>query len=101
VKRIPLKTLPDPQAPNDVDRAVVYDSALREVIRQPLDRQKGADITEIRQSIRIMDALDKANGTLELEDADWQFLKSKIDAMPWAIIDRRILELVDDVTGAS
>ena len=95
MKRIPLKTLPDAQQ-GDIDYAVV----LREVIRRPLDPRAGATIEELRQSIRVMDALDSANGTLELEDADYLHLKTKLESMPWNVVDRRIVQLVDDVLNA-
>jgi hypothetical protein len=88
--------LPDAQQ-GDIDYQVV----LREVIRRPLDPKQGATIEELRQSIRVMDALDHANGTLELEDADYQHLKLKLESMPWNVVDRRIVQLVDDVLGAS
>jgi hypothetical protein len=79
---------------------ISYDLVLREVIRRPLDPQKGADIAEVRLSIRVLDALDAANGTLELEEADYQHLKAKLAAMPWAVVDRRIVQLFDDVNAA-
>lgn len=101
MKSIPLKILYDPRFPDDKAQAIDYDTALREVIRQPLDRTKGIDVTEMRKSIRVMEALDRANGTLELEDSDYELLKQKTEAMPWGMADRRILELIDDVLGAS
>jgi hypothetical protein len=96
MKLIELKTLPgEGQVPE-----VVYATVLREVIKRPLDPQRGAEIAEIRQSIRVLDAIDKANGVLELEDSDYEHLKQKTLAMPWNMIDRRIIEFVDDVTSA-
>jgi hypothetical protein len=95
MKTIPMKTLSEEGLPD-----IVYAQVLREVLRRPSDPQKGADIAEMRRSIRVLDALDAANGTLELEDADYDHLKTKITAMPWNVIDRRIVQLVDDVTGA-
>ena len=95
MKSIPLRTLEDPSGD------IVYAQVLREVLRRPLDPQKGADVAELRASIRVLDALDAANGTLELEDADYEHLKEKLDRMPWNVVDRRILQLVDDVGGAS
>jgi hypothetical protein len=91
MKRIPLRVQ------EDLDWAQI----MREVIRRPLDPKSGADIEEIRRGVRVLDALDHANGTLELEDADYEHLKQKTLVMPWAMIDKRILEFVDDVTGAT
>jgi hypothetical protein len=92
MKTIPMKTLSDEGMPD-----IVYVQVLREVMRRPADPQKGADIAEMRKSIRVLDALDASNGTLELEDADYEHLKTKILNMPWNVIDRRIVQLVDDV----
>jgi len=95
VKTIPLKTLSA-----DGVGDIVYADVLREIIRRPSDPQKGADIAEMRRSIRLLDALEASNGELRLEDADYELLKAKTLAMPWNLIDRRIIELVDDVTDA-
>jgi hypothetical protein len=73
---------------------------IRQVIRRPLDGQKGADLDEIRRGIHVLDALDAADQVLELEDADWEHLKQKTLAMQWAFVDRRIITFIDDVTGA-
>jgi hypothetical protein len=94
MKSIKLERLGTP--PDVIDYAVV----LREVLRRPLNPQQGADITEMRQSLRVLDVLDKANGKLDLEDADYEHLKSKLGAMPWNVVDRRIVQLVDDVNAA-
>jgi hypothetical protein len=95
VKRIPLKTLSDARGGD-----IVYQDVLREVVRRPLDPQRGADIPEMRQSIRVLDALESANGMLELEDSDYQHLKEKLLKMPWNVVDKRLVQLVDDVVGA-
>jgi len=93
MKKIQLKVLtPEP--------IIDYADVLSQVVRRPLNPQSGADITEMRQSLRVLDALEAANGTLELEDADYQHLKAKLAAMPWNVIDRRIVQLIDDVNGA-
>jgi len=74
---------------------------LANVVRQPLDKAKGIDIEEMRRSVRVLDALDRSDGTLELEDADWQHLRDKMVAMTWGIVDRRLIELYESVTLAT
>jgi hypothetical protein len=105
VKRILLKTIPDHRfplgSPEYEANVIVYGDVITQVIRRPLDPQKGADIEEMRRGIRVMDAVEKSNGqVLELEDADWEHLKTKTLAMPWGFVDRRILQFVDDVQYA-
>ena len=96
MKRIPLRSMSDP---GTAEPAVIeWAGVIRAVIRRPLDQQKGVDVQEIRSGIRVLDALDHANGTLELEDADWEHLCTKTRAMQWAFVDRRILSFIEDVT---
>jgi len=98
MKRIPLRVLPDP---NDPSQVIEYHKVIEQVLRVPLDRQGGATIDEMRRAIHVLDALDEADDVLQLEDADWSFLKQKIDAMPWAMVDRRIVRFHDDVFSAT
>ena len=97
MKRITLRKVTLDQSQETIEWADI----VRQVIRKPLNAQAGADIAEMRNSIRVLDALDKSNGVLELEDSDWEHLKQKTMAMQWAVIDRCILQFVDDVTLAT
>lgn len=109
MKRIRLLSIPDP----DVDRIMNpvqweaarmdYAVSIRSVIRQPTDPQRGADLDEIRAGLRIFDALDKAKAShiLELEDADWNHLVAKTNAMRWAIVDPRILTFASAIIEAT
>jgi hypothetical protein len=96
MKTIPLRELPGEPGTEPLR----YSQVLGEVIRRPLDPRQGITLDEMRQSLRVLDALEVANGALELEDADYQHLKTKLLAMPWNLVDRRIVTLVDDVAGA-
>jgi hypothetical protein len=52
--------------------------------------------------VRILDALDQArDDVLALEDADWEFLKTKVDKLPWAGTDRRFVQFYDDIMQAT
>lgn len=109
MKRIRLLSIPDPS----VDRIMNpvqweaarldYASSIKQVIRQPTDPQRGADLEEIRQGIRVLDAVDHvgADHILELEDADWEHLKQKTHAMRWAIVDGRILTFANAILEAT
>jgi hypothetical protein len=104
MKQIVLRTLADdrfaPGTPEFTANLLNWSEAIRQVLRRPLDPQKGADIEELRRSIRVLDALDACDGTLELEDADWEHLCQKVKAMQWAFVDRRIVQLIDSVLEA-
>lgn len=115
MKRIRLLSLFDPHFPpgdpgyenNRVDYRVLVEQA----VRVPLNREAGATIDEMRKGIRVLDALDRASienahaagmgDVLELEDADWEFLKQKVEKMPWAFVDRRFVQFYDDILGAT
>jgi len=80
-----------------------YAGVLSLVIKSPLDPRAGMDLDEQRKSIRILDKVEAAKtGTmLTLEDADYDFLVSKLKAFKWGTADRRIVELVDNVLDAT
>lgn len=101
MKKIPLRVLPDPQAPDVAAAEIRSAELIRQVIRQPLDKQKGADIDEIRRGIRVLDALDRSHEVLELEDSDYSHLKDKLIAMQWGVVDKRLLQVVDDILEAT
>lgn len=106
MKRIKLLSLPEPKLrPSDPSyeaQRVDYRSLVEQAVRIPLDRQNGASIDEMRKGIRILDALERASAeVLELEDADWEFLKTKVERMPWALVDRRFIQFHDDIMQAS
>jgi len=104
MKRIQLRVIPDERIPKDkpeyAANVLAWAEVVRQVIRRPLDPQKGADVDELRRSMRVLDALERASAVLELEDADWEHLKAKTLAMQWAFVDRRIISFIDDVTLA-
>jgi len=94
VKQIPLRTI-------ETDgETLVYGDFIRTIIRQPMNREKGVDIDEMRKGIRILDKLDASNGVLELEDADYDHLKAKLETMTWGMVDRNLLEFIDAVLNA-
>lgn len=90
-----MKVLPADSTGFPIDYRIV----LADVLRRPLNPQQGIGLDEMRKSIRVMDKLESANGSVELEDADYEHLKEKLNNMSWNIADRRILQLVEDVIG--
>jgi hypothetical protein len=107
VKRIVLRSIPDPRFPNPDDpgyeaNRVDYRLLIENAVRVPLNRETGASIEEMRKGVRILDALDQArDDVLSLEDADWEFLKQKVDKLPWAGTDRRFVQFYDDIMQAT
>ena len=101
MKKIPLRVLSDPQTTDNPATTITSTDIIRNVIRQPKDRQNGATIDEIRRGIRVLDALEHSDQVLELEDADYDELRAKVIAMPWGMIDKRLLRIIDDILDAT
>jgi hypothetical protein len=98
MKRIPLRMLTaDPP-----EQPLFSLEVIRQIVRKPLDPNKGADIEEMRRGIHVLDAVDRSRDqVLELEDADWEHLVLKTRSMQWAVIDRRLLTIIDDILEAT
>jgi len=63
---------------------------------------QGATLDEMRRSIRVLDAVEALEGSakvLELEDADFEYMKQRVLATKWPVIDRALLQFVEDVTN--
>jgi hypothetical protein len=100
MKRILLRVLP-PGKDTGADFDMDWKNIIAQVMRRPLDQERGIEIDEMRKSIKILDLVEKSNGVLELEDADWELLKQKTLAMPWAVVDPRIVQFHDEVVMAT
>ncbi len=93
MKKVPLKVV-------DIDTgALDYKKELIIIFRSPTDPKAGADIEEMRRSIRVLDALDKASDTLELEDADYNYLKERVNRARFGMVHPAIVQFVDDMLG--
>jgi hypothetical protein len=72
-------------------------------MRSPTNPQGGADIDEIRKSIRVLNVLDEIGQdaeVLELEDSDYEYMQTKVSASKFTFADAAIVQFVDDVTEA-
>jgi hypothetical protein len=78
-----------------------YKAQLLRIARQPLQPQGGMDLDEMRNSIRIIEALEKTqDGVVQLEDADYAFLVRKLDAQRWGFAHQVILDFADSIKAA-
>jgi hypothetical protein len=100
MKTIPLKSV-QMLKPNGEEITLDYWAQLQSTMRQPMNVQQGADVEELRKSIRILDALDKAGKDadfLELEDTDHEYLVTKVSATKFTFVAPELVQFVDDVT---
>ncbi len=93
---IPLKTVNV-----EVDGKTIgisYRLQLQAILKQPPTLQ-GSSIDEVRRAIHVLDAIEKCDGkVLNLEDADFEFMKQRVLATRWPFVDQAILKFVEDVT---
>lgn len=88
MKTLPLKKY-ETNATVDVIKVVVERAQLQ-----------GMDLAEMRQRCRILDALGKSNGVLELEDADWAALKIIYNGYRFPVAHKDFLAIADDIEQA-
>jgi len=102
MKRIPLKKVAVTSTDGKED-TLDYKVMLEFIVRNPGDSTKrGMDITEIRNSLRVLDVLEKAEGEwADFEDADYAFMIGKVHEARFGIVHHAIVQFVDDVTGAT
>lgn len=74
----------------------------REVLKLVMEQgsAQGMNIGEMRKRMGIIDRLERANGVLELEDADWQTLKDIYAQHPWRIAHKDLLAIADAIENA-
>ena len=77
-----------------------YKQQLTAILQSPEDPQRGAEIAEIRKSMRVLDALDRSGTTLTLEDADYEYMKHRILSARYLIVNQAIMDFIEDVTNA-
>jgi hypothetical protein len=93
MKQIQLKVV-------EFDQGVLdYKKELTTIFHTPADPKAGAEIEEMRRSIRVLDALDKATDVLELEDADYNYLRERINKARFGMVHPAIVQFIDDMVG--
>ena len=77
-----------------------YAALIRMITQLPTDPRQGLTVEDIRKAVRILDALDKAKGKLELEDADYEVLKTKVENYKFGFAHKNLLTFIDDILSA-
>lgn len=71
-----------------------YSDLLKAVLMvQP---QGGYSVTDMKTRIKLTDLLEKSNGEIILEDADYNYLKPLVNNMKWNIVHKNIVEMTED-----
>lgn len=62
--------------------------------------QGGFTTTEMKSRLRLANALDKANGHIELEDSDHSKLMELVKDMKWGVVSQDLIDLEEAVLNA-
>ena len=74
-----------------------YKPLIQVIIETPASQERGTTVDEMRKSIRILDALEKSEDVLQLEDADYDYLKSRINNARFSSNNKAFVDFVDCV----
>lgn len=97
MKRIILKTvkLTNSQLPEDFE--FDYKKELLQIIEIV---PEGVTTSQMASALKIQAKLRNANESFYLEDADWQWLNSKVAAHKWRLIASEIIDFVKAISDA-
>lgn len=73
---------------------------LRAIVASPTRRDTGLSLEDVRRAVKILEILDKGTETILLEDADWQFVRAKVESASYLVADRRVVDFADSVIKA-
>ncbi len=74
-------------------------AVIKQIAQYPSEGQR-MNIVELDQRLKVIHALDKANGHLDLEDADHAMLKAAFQSASWAVADDELSQVIHDVLEA-
>lgn len=75
----------------------LYSDLIGVVLRQP--KQGGFDYTDIENRLAISKVIKASNGTIELEDSYFVYLKKLVETMKWSMFHDDILNFKEDITS--
>lgn len=63
--------------------------------------EKGWTSAEQKKSLRVDTAFEniKEDNTIDIEDADFEYLQMKVATMPWAIKDQALVDFSEYIAG--
>jgi hypothetical protein len=62
--------------------------------------QGGFTTTEMKARLKVSTALDKANGHIELEDADYNKLVELVKDMKWGVVAQELVDMEEALLNA-
>jgi hypothetical protein len=62
--------------------------------------QKALTLADMRLRVKILDKIEAADKAFLLEDTEHKALGDALASFPWAVFDRSLLQILEDVDGA-
>ena len=92
MKKIILKNI-------ETEPKMNYRESLMTIIKTPMNPREGISIDEMRKSVKLLDLIEikKDEDEVELEDADYDFLKKKVESFKFAFANKIVLQFIDDI----
>ena len=95
MKEIILKILDEESKVNKLS----YKEIILTILKTPT--KDGLTIEDIRQSVKIIEKIEPAKEAVQFEDAEYNYLKKKINAFKWAIPHKNIITFIDDYNNTN
>ena len=101
MKKITLKTVPIMIGENE--QSFNYFTQIKYILENPSTPEVGATVSEIRQSVRVLDKIeaqvqkDKPEYQIELEDADYDYLKQRVAGAHYSMNNKALLDFIDGI----
>lgn len=74
-----------------------YREVLNDILRL---KPQGMDLVEMEKALRVIGAVKRASGTVQLEDDEHQYLLARVNEHRWSVADQAILDFSKEVREA-
>ena len=65
-----------------------------------ISQDKPINVGDMRKRVRVLDALETADGSFVIEQDEYNLLKAAILVFPFNVANKQILQVIDDVLDA-
>lgn len=78
-----------------------YRAMLKALLATPLPGSRGLSLEDVRRAVKLLEALERADDVLLLEEADWSYVKARVSGAAYTVADARIVQFADDILSAA
>lgn len=95
-----MKTIPNKRTTIEEGEGLVTYAQLMKIVMSQR-KPEGFSTEEMRKDFRVIDAIESKFKTEEisLEDADFEYFKSKLKAMRWSGAHKDVIKFEDDINA--